>query len=296
MSDEPKPTIMQRIKSWFDLSLAAMAAIVVGIVLLSIAAIAWLIYSVDPNRIAWGDYLTIPRAAGLFALWTLSCITTYFGVRVWMNDVPTGDRRIREGWNAGMLLLSKHGVKLSDLPCFVVLGCATRHEQDLLVGAEGFSTPHQSSSSAPAIDWHLSKDRILIFCRDIGVFAGLLHGGDSSTAPSPGKLAKQSTQNSESAVSDPPSDSSPDAERDLKSIESDTKSEADVNEEEIAGNELLTGNTTATLTTATLTTATPVTASVRKNTDADQKMAADLGLVEICSHAGQLQFAMQGLV
>ena len=178
MSDKPQPTIIDKMKSCVDLSLAAVAAMLVGIVLLSLAGITWLVYSVDPTRVAWGDYMTIERLLGLLALWCLTCLATYGSVRVWMNDTPVGHRRVREGWKAGMTLLSKHGTGIADLPCFIVFGCSTRHEQDQLVGKEGFGVAHQDASQCGAIDWHLSDDRILIFCRDVGVYARMLQNAD----------------------------------------------------------------------------------------------------------------------
>lgn len=174
MADDAKPSPLQKIKSRFNLSLAAMVSMVVAVLLIGLAAIAWVIYATDPTRVAWGDYMTIGRAAGLIALWATTIAVTYMTVRVWMNDVPIGHRPVSEGWKAGEQLLARHGVQLSDLPCFVVLGCPTRHQQEQWFGATGVSTPHPASGQAPAIDWHLDQDRILIFCRDLGVYGGLL--------------------------------------------------------------------------------------------------------------------------
>ncbi len=179
MSDDEKPSIVERLKSRLRFSLAVYAAAAVGISLVLLAALAWLLYSLDPSRIAWGDYMTIDRAVGLLALWVMACFTTYFTVRIWMSDLPVGNTRIREGWNAGITMLSKHSATLSQRPCFLVLGCMTRHQQDSWVGAEGYSTSSDDAGLTPAIDWHLSDDRILIFCRDVGVYGGLLRDADS---------------------------------------------------------------------------------------------------------------------
>ncbi|QDT03973.1 hypothetical protein K227x_23590 [Rubripirellula lacrimiformis] len=178
MSDDAKPSLAQRVKSRLELSLAAMVALLVGTFLLCLALVAWLVYSIDPTRIAWGDYMTLGRSVGLLVLWGLSCAVTYWTVRIWMNEVPPGDVRVRQGWNAGTKLLARHGIGLSELPCFVVLGCETRHQQDALMGSDGFTVTHPSSGAAPAIDWHVTEERILIFCRDIGVYGGLLRSGD----------------------------------------------------------------------------------------------------------------------
>tara|TARA_R110002049_G_scaffold4601_2_gene31735 strand:+ start:20779 stop:22608 length:1830 start_codon:yes stop_codon:yes gene_type:complete len=228
MSDEAKPTAMQKIKSYFDLSLAALVSLVVGVILLALAGIAWLIYSLDATRIAWGDYMTTPRIVGLVGLWVLSVATTYFSVRVWMSDVPVGDRRIREGWKAGMKLLSKHGVALADLPCFVVFGCTNRHEQDLLVGADGHGTIHQSSAGLPAIDWHLSDERIMIFCRDIGVYGSLMQNFDASeTFATAGSSTTTQTATPRREASIATDADTKDAEKNAASDDANTESDID---------------------------------------------------------------------
>ncbi|TWU56293.1 type VI secretion system protein [Rubripirellula reticaptiva] len=194
MPDDAQPSLVDRVKSRLNFSLAAIVASLVGVFLLCLALVAWLIYSVDPTRIAWGDYMTIERSAGLLVLWVLSCGVTYLTVRTWMSDVPPGDVRVRDGWSAGVKLLSRHGLALDGIPCFVVLGCETRHQQDALVGTDGFSTTHSASGAAPAIDWHVTEERILVFCRDIGVYGGLLRSGelDADDEPTPIRVNSKS--------------------------------------------------------------------------------------------------------
>lgn len=179
MSDDATPSLKDRLKSRLNVSLAAMVAALVGIGLLILAAAAWLVYSIDPTRIAWGDYMTLQRGVWLLVLWALSCVVTYVTVRIWMADVPLGNARVRAGWKTGMQLLSQHGVGLNQIPCFLVLGCETRHQQEAWLGSEGAPVAQSTSEGAPAIDWHLSKDRLLIFCRDIGVYGTLLRSGTS---------------------------------------------------------------------------------------------------------------------
>ena len=108
MSDEPTPSLKDRLKSRLNVSLAAMVAALVGIGLLVFAAAAWLVYSIDPTRIAWGDYMTLQRGVWLLALWALSCVVTYVTVRIWMADIPLGDARVRAGWRSLADLLPRH--------------------------------------------------------------------------------------------------------------------------------------------------------------------------------------------
>lgn len=179
MSDDATPSLKDRLKSRLNVSLAAMVAALVGVGLLVLAAAAWLVYSIDPTRIAWGDYMTLQRGVWLLVLWALSCVVTYVTVRIWMADMPLGDARVRAGWKSGIQLLSQHSVGLNQIPCFLVLGCETRHQQEAWLGSEGAPVSQSTSEGSPAIDWHLSKDRLLIFCRDIGVYGTLLRSGTS---------------------------------------------------------------------------------------------------------------------
>lgn len=184
MSDDAKPSLLQKVHSRLNFSLAAVVSTVVALLLLALAAIAWMIYATDPTRVAWGDYFTIGRAAGLLGLWLATVAITYLTVRVWMNDVSLGHQNVSEGWKAGEKLLARHAVRLTDLPCFVVLGCPTRHQQEKWFGAGGVSTPHPTTGQDPALDWHLDQDRILIFCRDMGVYGGMLRSTDGGQSES----------------------------------------------------------------------------------------------------------------
>lgn len=169
----PKPTLWERLKKRFQISTALAATIVVGVLLLLVASLAWGLYSTDPNRIAWGNYMTVGQAAWLLLLWALSCLITYVSVRTWMNETPLigqGD----DAWNVGMRLLAKHGVKIQDLPCYLVLGCQTRFEQERWVHNEGLGTSKDHAHASSSIDWHLFDERILIFCRDVGVYSSWL--------------------------------------------------------------------------------------------------------------------------
>jgi len=178
--EDKKPSLAERIKSRLNFSLAAIVSALVGLVLTILAVTAWFVYSLDPARIAWGDYMSPIHFIGLIVLGVFACVSAYVAVRVWMSNVPTGDQSMRAGWEAGRQLLSRHSVQLSDLPCFVVLGCQTRHEQERWVGSEGFHAAAQPTEITPAIDWHINEDRILVFCREIGVYGGLLNSIDSS--------------------------------------------------------------------------------------------------------------------
>lgn len=219
MSDDATPSLKDRLKSRLNVSLAAMVAALVGAGLLVLAAAAWLVYSIDPSRIAWGDYMTFQRGVWLLILWALSCATTYVTVRIWMADIPLGDARVRGGWKAGMQLLSQHGVGLGQIPCFLVLGCETRHQQEAWLGSEGSAASQSTSEGSPAIDWHLNEDRLLIFCRDIGVYGTLLRSEISDESAKQSKSIPENVVEKTNSLSDPCADS--DATLDSDHISSD---------------------------------------------------------------------------
>ncbi len=179
MADEQPPTLQQKLAAKLRFSIATWASIVVGATLLALLLVTWGLYSLDASRVAWGIYMTPTRAISLFLLWSAAIGVTYVTVRVWMHDVPLSDHRISSGWNAGTDVLAKHGVSITDLPCFVVLGCPSRFEQDLLVGQRGYSPVHDTTEATPAIDWHLTKEYVLLFCRDVGVYGRLLQQSEA---------------------------------------------------------------------------------------------------------------------
>src|SRR6056297_216361 len=173
MSDDPPPPLMTRLRARWNLSLAAVATIVVGAVLVVVALIAWIVYASSPSRVAWGSYLTWQQAVSLFGLWCLSCGLTYWTVRLWMQPVPGGDRRFQASWQAGQRWLAGHGVDLKDMPCFVVLGCRSRHDQEQLFTAGRHAT-HSTGDADAVIDWFLTDDCVLLICRQVGLYSQLL--------------------------------------------------------------------------------------------------------------------------
>lgn len=168
---EKKPGLVSRIQSRLHISLAAIVTLIIGVCLIVLASVAWLLYSLDPSRLAWGDYMTVGRSVTVALLWFAVCGLTYWTVRLWMNDVPVGDPALRDGWDAGLKLFSRHGDRLADIPCFMVFGCDSRHHQERWMGEEGHATTPPSAEAKRSIDWHLGEDRILLFCSDVGVFA-----------------------------------------------------------------------------------------------------------------------------
>src|SRR6056297_104573 len=188
MADDAKPSLSDRIRSKLAFSLAAWVTTLVGVLLILIAIMTWAVYSLDPLRIAWGDYMTVGRGAGFMVLWLLTCAATYVTVRVWMHEVPIGDRQIRDGWDAGIRLLADHGKRITDLPCFVVLGCQTRHQQDQWFGVLGHGTASTESTVSPAIDWRLNEDCLLVFCRDAGVYGNFLQSVPADTHRRSGQM------------------------------------------------------------------------------------------------------------
>ncbi|MEM9646364.1 MAG: type VI secretion protein IcmF/TssM N-terminal domain-containing protein [Planctomycetota bacterium] len=173
MSEDAKPTPMGRIRSRLRISLAAKATIALAVSMWLIAGAVWVVYSLDPTRVAWGDYMTLGRGAGLLALWAFACLAMYWTVRIWMHEIPISDPKMRDGWNAGVNLLARHGKRFSDLPCFLVLGCPTKHQQDQWMRTHGIGTSSTDSTTTPSIDWHLRDDCLLVFLRDVGLFGQL---------------------------------------------------------------------------------------------------------------------------
>lgn len=173
MTDEQPPTMIDRVKSRLQLSVAATATVVVGVVLLLVASIAWLVYSLDPSRVAWGDYMSIGQGLSMLALWVLSCLFTYWSVRLWMQQPPVGESALHDSWSRGTNWIASHGVDLKQMPCFVVLGSSSRYWQEQLF-EHGRHLPHSPEDVEAPIDWVLADDHVLLVCRHVGVYSRLI--------------------------------------------------------------------------------------------------------------------------
>lgn len=189
MTDKAKPSLADRIRAALDITLAAKATIAVGTIMWIIAGLVWVAYALDPTRVAWGDYMTWSRATWLLLLWVASCIATYATVRLWMREVPIRNPQMKAGWDAGIQLLADHGKRMGDLPCFVVLGCPTRHQQDKWLRSGGVGAGAVNRDETPAIDWHLRDDCLLVFLRETGVYARMILNGDADAAEKPDEHA-----------------------------------------------------------------------------------------------------------
>ena len=135
MSDS-QPSHASRFRRLLRFSVAGWATIVMGVTLQVVAVTAWIVYSLDPSRVAWGNYMTLNQALGLLLLWALCCFLTYWSVRLWMRQPPIADKALRESWKSGRDWLAHHSYALGELPVFIVLGCWSRHLQTMVLFVE----------------------------------------------------------------------------------------------------------------------------------------------------------------
>ncbi len=172
MPEQPT-TPLQRLQSMLRLSIAAWSTVAVGCLLLVVTMAAWVSYSFDPSRLAWGNYMTWRQGLLLTMLWTISCLLTYWSVRLWMRQPPIGDAALRMSWNQGKTWLASHSAGLTNAPVFIVLGCWSRHLQTQ-VFVSGQHAPQPEDASDVPIDWVFTDEGVMLVCRDMGVYNRLL--------------------------------------------------------------------------------------------------------------------------
>ncbi len=174
MSDAQGTGWLDRMATACRLSLAGYVAICIAAVLIALTIAAWVAFDAEPQRVAWGDYISWPQIFMLGICGCLSCVLGYWAVRFWSEDVPVRDNELAQAWQAGLEAIRKRGIALNELPLFLVLGCKEEQSQSLFVKQCGLTlavAPTPASPVAP-LRWFIAHDRILLFCSDIGAFSG----------------------------------------------------------------------------------------------------------------------------
>lgn len=171
MSEPAKPTLLQRFGMSFSFSKAFFASVATGIALLLLTGFVWMAYNMDPQRVAWDDYVRWPSLLLLVVLWVSICSCIYWIVRLWREEYPAVEAELQKAWKAGMKSLTQIGCSIEDKPIFLILGCHDFETQKRLVAQSNSNLVMEPAPNALApINWFLCDDRIYLFCSDTGTF------------------------------------------------------------------------------------------------------------------------------
>ncbi|MCU0720573.1 MAG: type VI secretion system protein, partial [Pirellula sp.] len=171
MSDDFQ-SISNKIASWFRISFAGWMAVAAGAVLFIVAGIVGLTFHTKTERIAWSEFLSWNQIGLLISLLLISCVSTYWLVRIALSSLPATHQELEAAWHEGLDAIARRGLSLSNIPVFLVMG-AERHEcQRNFLKQLGMNTVIPACPETPdaPIRWFSSDDKIAICCDSIGMF------------------------------------------------------------------------------------------------------------------------------
>lgn len=146
-------------------------ASIVAVTLLALILFSWLLYCLSPDRVAWADYMTLPRALGLLILHATCTVLAYFGAQVWFDDVPSTDRASEKSFRKGLEAAREKGIDIRDLPLNLILGVEDRDRQAALIANSGErSIVHGVEAANGTCSWFVTDAAIHLFCNRSGVF------------------------------------------------------------------------------------------------------------------------------
>lgn len=160
----------QPLKQLTQLSRAAKLASLCCALLILLTLLAWIIFQLDPARVAWSDYMTLGRAVMLGLLLTITTASLYFSARLWLDETPASADEVESAWQAGITAFSKVGISIADLPVFLFLGATTTEQQRQLMNAGNLKLIVDGPAQANApLNWFATNEAIYLFCGSAGV-------------------------------------------------------------------------------------------------------------------------------
>jgi hypothetical protein len=149
--------------------LQARAALVLGLSLLVLVAIAWTIFSLSPSHVPWRHAMAWTRIGIVIALVFLVPLTFYWMLRLWLVGYRSRFPDIDEAWNAGLQALARNGISLRAAPVFLILGVPSADLERSIMEACGgeFSVRGVPEGPAP-LHWYANADRIYLVCSEVG--------------------------------------------------------------------------------------------------------------------------------
>ncbi|HEX3726220.1 MAG TPA: hypothetical protein VHV08_08250, partial [Pirellulales bacterium] len=104
------------------MSLAARAALLIGVFLVCCVVTAYVAFYFSQNRTPWELWWRPGRIAVLTLLVIVIPLVVYQALRLWLEGETSRFPDIDYAWNAGLAELQRHGLVLTEIPIFLVLG------------------------------------------------------------------------------------------------------------------------------------------------------------------------------
>ncbi|MEQ8787642.1 MAG: type VI secretion protein IcmF/TssM N-terminal domain-containing protein [Pirellulaceae bacterium] len=154
----PKPT-----------SLGAKISLLTAVFLVTLVAVVWAAFTIDPIHVPWQHWMSWPRIAVIAGLVIAIPLVVYRAVRLWTEGDAAPYSDIDYAWKAGLQALADNGLSIDSIPVLLVLGSTQPQREKAIVAsaAAGFRVRETPEGPAP-LHWYANPDGIYIFCGDVG--------------------------------------------------------------------------------------------------------------------------------
>lgn len=143
------------------------ASCLTSVFLILTVTIVWLFFFLDPLHVPWRHAIGWPRIVAIVALVIAIPLVLNRMLRWWTEGEPTPFPDLEAAWYAGLQALASHGLSLSSLPLYVVVGSASERQERALMDAAGLSLLVAGVPQGPApLRWYASSQAVFLFCSD----------------------------------------------------------------------------------------------------------------------------------
>ncbi len=151
-------------RSVWGISLPARAAILVAIFLLLCGIVSFIVFP----YLGWTPHFKTRmhyHVGSLLVLVVVIPIAVYYALKVWLEGEVSPFEDVDKAWKAGMEELERHGLDISQIPVFLVLGSSAEVQEKAVFDASRLSLNLRGLPQGPsALHWYANPDGIYIVC------------------------------------------------------------------------------------------------------------------------------------
>ncbi len=157
-----------------NISLPARAAILVAVFLVILVVTAFVAFYCTEDRVAWNYWVNPIRVLVITVLVIIIPFVVYRVLKLWLEGEVSRYPDIDYAWKAGLAELESHGLDLSQIPVFLILGSSGEAEEKPLFAGSRMSFRLREVPQGPAaLHWYAHPDGIYLVCSDVGCSSAL---------------------------------------------------------------------------------------------------------------------------
>lgn len=169
------------------MSLPARVAFTVGLLLIICVVISWIIFLRDENSSFFPSLLNYRGyALSLTVLIFVIPFLTYHILWLWIEGDASPFVDIDAAWQAGLAELQRHGLDLSEIPLFLILGSSDPQQEKAIIEACRLSLNVREVPVGPAaLHWYANREGAYLFCSTVGSLSHLAATAQVAAASRP---------------------------------------------------------------------------------------------------------------